>query len=153
MSEPTGTTETHRVEVWFRIEKDEDGYPKSKEWEGLICTCLDSIQVYRIESVPFYVKGVAVGDVISAKEAEEGYYRFDHLVSRGGHATYRLFVETAPEEAECELENLGCAVETAAGGNLIAVDVPPELKIQVRDHLHKGFQEGRWDLQEASADE
>ena len=24
------------VEIWFRIAKDEDGYPRSKDWEQLL---------------------------------------------------------------------------------------------------------------------
>jgi len=81
---------------------------------------------------------VAVADTVSANEANEGYYEFDRLVSRGGHATYRLFVESSPEAVERELESLGCRVEKTAGGKLLAVDVPPIAKIRSAIIYSKG---------------
>jgi len=144
------TAENHVVEVWFHIEKDEDGYPESKDWEALLCSCLVSSDQFQVKSIPFYVKGIAVADTVSATEAEEGYYKFDRIVSRGGHATYRLFVEKSAESVEQELEGLGCDVEKTAKGKLLAVDVPTDRKDQVRDYLFEGRRLGRWEIQEAS---
>jgi hypothetical protein len=152
MTKTKDTKETHHVEVWFHIEKDEDGYPESKEWEGLICACLNSEELFQVDSVPFFVKGVAVGDVVSAAETSENYYQYVRTVSHGGHSTYRLYIEEEPigQTVQRELEGMGCSVEAAAQGSLIAVDVPPEREPQVREYLVKGVQEGRWELQEAS---
>jgi hypothetical protein len=154
MTEPHNAGANHSVEVWFQIEKDEDGYPRSKDWEGLLCTCLDSTDQFRVESIPLYVRGVAVNDVVSASVADSGsYYRFDRLISRGGHSTYRLFADNSPDAVVRELEALGCGVETAAGGRLLAIDVPPNVNAQLRAFLFEGRRAKRWDLQEASVAE
>ena len=150
MSKAKKTAENHMVEIWFAIEKDQDGYPESKDWEALLCSCLGSPDEFEVKSIPFYVKGVALGDIVSAVEAEEGYYKFGRMISRGGHTTYRLFVKKSPEVVEKELERLGCSVELTAGNKLVAVDAPPDRKHQIREYLFKGLRDGRWELQEAS---
>jgi hypothetical protein len=152
MTTSKDTNETHRVEIWFHIEKDKDGYPTSKEWEGLICACLNSTELFRVESVPLFVKGVAVGDIVSATETSENYYQYGRTVSKGGHSTYRLYIEdeAVGQVVQRELVRKGCAVEITAQGSLIAVDVPPDREAQVREHLFTGVREGRWELQEAS---
>jgi len=149
VTESRDVAENHLVEIWFRIQKDEDGFPESKDWEALLCSCVRFPNQFQVKSVPFYVKGIAVADIVSVTETNEGYYEFEGVISRGGHIAYRLFVEKAPWMVEQELENLGCAVETTANNKLLAVDIPSDRVNQVRDHLLKGLQSGRWELQEA----
>jgi hypothetical protein len=151
MTTRKGNSESHHVEVWFHIEKDEDGYPESKEWEALRCACLDSPELFRVESVPFFVKGVAVNDIVFATETAEHYYRYGRTVSKGGHSTYRLYVpdKAAGQFIQHELEEMGCTVEATAGGSLIAVDAPPETNAQIRTYLFNGVRDQRWELQEA----
>ena len=44
------------VEIWFRIEKDKDGYPRSKSWEQLLAwPVLERDDCFSIESIPFFV--------------------------------------------------------------------------------------------------
>src|ERR1044072_1346175 len=87
------------VEIWFRLEKDEDGYPKSKNWEQLLAwPVLESDSCFCIESIPFFVKGISRGDIIKAKvsknsDVQEGeFFEFEGIVERGGHNTYRLLL-------------------------------------------------------------
>src|ERR1700745_4067169 len=95
-----------KVEIWFRIEKDEDGYPRSKDWEQLLAwPVLESDRCFSIESIPFFVKGVARGDIVKVKvsenaEVQEGeFFEYESIVERGGHNTYRLLLrEKRPNE-------------------------------------------------------
>jgi hypothetical protein len=58
----------YSVEIWFRIQKDKDEYPKSKEWEQLLALpTLQSEDCFQIESIPFFLKNVSRGDVVRAK--------------------------------------------------------------------------------------
>lgn len=66
-----GVASDYLVEVWFRIEKDKDGYPKSKDWEQLLAKpVLERDDHFQIESIPFYLKNVSRGDVVKAKIRE-----------------------------------------------------------------------------------
>ena len=53
------------VEVVFQIEKDAEGYPKSRNFEALLCKPLDAeCSLCVVNSVPFYLRNVAYGDTI-----------------------------------------------------------------------------------------
>lgn len=45
---------------------------------------------YRIDNIPFYVQNLALGDVVAARQGEEGELLLEHLVSASGHTTVRL---------------------------------------------------------------
>jgi hypothetical protein len=136
------------VEVWFKIEKDADGYPESKGWEGLWTE--QGNGVYAIKSVPFYLKNVSVGDEVEAAEGE--FLEFQKVVARAGHNTYRLLLSESHRsklrEIAKELEDLGLTVETEIG-MLLAVDVPPSVDQEYVDtFLVKGREQGRWGVQD-----
>lgn len=118
-------SEDELVEVWFPIEKDTDGYPESKSWEGMLSRVVT--RGFLLESVPFYLKNVSKGDVVAAEEGD--FLRFSHVVERGGHNTYRLLMDEAckseVKRARSELESMGLTVEENEAGILLAVDVPP----------------------------
>ena len=89
----------YSVEIWFRLTKDVDGYPKSKIWEQLLAVPLEEAEDYfRIESVPFFIRDISRGDVVRARTvsnpeiAEGEVFEFDRVVDRGGHNTYRLLL-------------------------------------------------------------
>ena len=49
------------VEIWFRIEKDDSGYPKTKEWEQLLARPLsEGVDYFQIASIPFYLKNISL---------------------------------------------------------------------------------------------
>ena len=131
------------VEIWFRIEKDKDGYPESKKWEQLLARpVLERDDYFEIESIPFYLKNVSRGDLVSAKatqndeiQAQEAF-EFDSVVARGGHNTYRLLLKQArpgdPEFTQNELLSKGLAVEVEYA-DFFAVDVPSSVDQQAID--------------------
>jgi hypothetical protein len=124
------------VEIWFRIEKDEDGYPVSKDWELLLAwPVLESDRCFCIESIPFFVKGISRGDIVKAKGSEnsdvqEGeFFEFESIIERRGHNTYRLLIREKrtndPELTKKELLAKGLALEIE-DDDFFAVDVPPQ---------------------------
>jgi hypothetical protein len=144
----TGEAAASWVEVWFKIEKDADGYPESKSWEGLWAEQRNG--VYALKSVPFYLKNVSVGDEVEAAEGE--FLEFQKVVARAGHNTYRLLLSESHRsklrEIVMELEELGLTVETEIG-MLLAIDVPPSLDQEYVDaFLTKGKEHGRWEVQD-----
>ncbi len=153
------TIEDWSVEVWFPIEKDEDGYPQSKNWEQLLAwPVLESDRWFKIESIPFFVKGTSRGDIVKAKVSEnsdvqEGeFFEFESLVERGGHNTYRLLLrEKGPNDPELtkrELLAKGLALEIE-DDDFFAVDVPPGVnQKEIDDFLVGEAEKGRWGLED-----
>lgn len=149
----------YSVEVWFRIEKDKDGYPQSRNWEQLLARpVLQRDDYFQIESVPSYLKNVSRGDIVRARTTrnseiqEEEVFEFDDVIDRGGHNTYRLLLRTKrpddPDFTENELLRKGLAVETQ-DGDFFAIDVPPSLDQQaIDDFLVAESKSGRWELQD-----
>jgi uncharacterized protein DUF4265 len=147
------------VEVWFQIEKDKDGYPRSKSWEQLLAfPVLENNEYFSIESIPFFVKGVSRGDIVRAKvaqnsEVQEGeFFEFERVVERGGHNTYRILLRDKrpndPEFTEKELLEKGLAIEVN-DGDFLAIDVPPSVnQKEIDDYLISESRSGRWGLQD-----
>jgi hypothetical protein len=142
-------SEGELIEVWFPIEKDADGYPESKSWEGMLSRATS--RGFVLESIPFYLKNVSKGDLVAAQEGD--FLRFSHVVERGGHNTYRLLMDEASEpeveRARTELELRGLSVERNEAGILLAVDVPPSVAQQDIDaYLIANKAAGRWQMQD-----
>jgi hypothetical protein len=143
------TTDDDLQEVWFVIEKDEDGYPESRSWEGLWGRPVDG--AFEVLSVPFYLKNVSRGDLVGASRGE--FLRFTDVRNRGGHNTYRLLIENSGVDAAkialVELKSKGLVVELNETGILIAVDVPPAVDQQeIDNYLLSEKEAGRWQVQD-----
>jgi hypothetical protein len=115
------------VEIWFPIAKDgDDGCPQSQEWEQLWSWPTEA--GYRIGNIPFFAKGVARGDVVSAIKTDQGWLCFDRMVSRSGNSTFRIWLALEapgnPEDVLREIRNLGREAEITLA-RLIAADVGP----------------------------
>ena len=159
MSEKWKITFDWSVEIWFPIEKDKDGYPRSKNWEQLLAwPVLERDDYFSIESIPFFVKGISRGDIVRARvtrnsEVQEAeFFEFDKVVDRGGHNTYRLLLREKraddPEFTENELLQKGLAVETD-DDDFFAVDVPQSVDQKaIDDYLISESNSGRWGLQD-----
>jgi hypothetical protein len=135
------------IEVWFKIEKDAEGYPVSQDWEELWASPVEA--GFRLDSTPFFVKDIATGDVVSAVKTEEGYYRFDRIVSRSGNSNFRIWLHDAAvherEEIAAVLRGLGCHVETTLE-RLIAIDVPARCESAAWEYLRAGVSRDDWGL-------
>jgi hypothetical protein len=155
MTQEAKNNRNYLVEVWFPIEKDEDGYPESKNWEQLLARPTEKIEQFMLESIPFYLKNVSRGDVVSAKtvKGESGdFFQFDEVVTPNGHNTYRLLLRKKhpddPSFTVNELVKRGLAVEEQQG-DFLAVDAPPSVNQQLIDQYLVGESEaGRWEMQD-----
>lgn len=146
----------YTVQIWFRIEKDSDGYPRSQSWEQLLAHPVTARDDYfQIVSIPFFLKNVSRGDIVKARTIveteiqDEEIFEFDSIIERGGHNTYRLLVKKEDSGGIVkELREKGLAVEEESGG-LLAVDVPPSLDQHGIDaFLVKESESGRWQMQD-----
>jgi len=143
-----GTNDSRLVEIWFEIEKDADGYPESKSWEGLLAK--PEGQNFRLISVPFYLKNVSRGDLVAASSGQ--CFAFVRVLDRGGHNTYRLLLKHIlpddPAGTINELVAMGLAVEES-NGILLAVDVPPSVnQSEIDSYLMAQEQLNRWEMQD-----
>ncbi|MEQ1949645.1 MAG: DUF4265 domain-containing protein [Bryobacteraceae bacterium] len=142
-------TSQESVEIWFQIQKDDEGYPKSQDWEELWALPIEG-GAFEIQSVPFFLKEIASGDVVSAARTSEGWYRFDRIISRSGNSNFRIWLhertETERERIIHDLEGLGCRVEVTME-RLIAMDVSPDRENRVWAYLDAGQRSGEWGLQ------
>jgi len=140
-------------EIWFRLEKDADGYPP-REWEGLKSEPTGKPDVYRIKCSPFFARDIAYDDEVLTVKAEDGDYLIFKAVSkRSGYSTIRLWIPEN-ESAAVVMDSLierACLVESASnlGRRLITIAVPPStfedvdsfISVQ-RETRHWGVQDG-----------
>lgn len=136
--------------VLFHLDHDDDGYPPS-EAETLWVLVTDD-GYYEIDNIPFFVTGIASGDVISAKR-EDDMLVFDSVIRYSGHSTIRVVVfDVANVEAvRFELFEMGCASEQSHLPSLFSVDVPPSVDLSaVQAYLALGEADGRWSYEEAA---
>lgn len=100
---------------------------------------------YRIENIPFYSDDVSYQDVISASATPQtDVLRFRSVLQKSGHRKVRLILidESAMEEANAAvkaLEHLGLSWES--GGEVVVVDVPPEMHMSSVAAVLKPFWE------------
>ncbi|MFY2559191.1 DUF4265 domain-containing protein [Corallococcus terminator] len=138
-----------RVKVIFELEKDEDDYPPADS-EGLWARPLGG-GLFQLDNVPFFAKGVACEDVVSATDVD-GELLFQKVVRPSGHATLRVIVYEEDDVAAVKalLEKHGCAVERSHVPGLISVDVPPTVSLDtLKPILDEGEAEERWGYEEA----
>ncbi|MBL9024472.1 MAG: DUF4265 domain-containing protein [Myxococcales bacterium] len=83
---------------------------------------------YSIDNIPFYARGLALGDVVGAEMDEDGMLRCTSLLSSSGHSTVRLAIASSEDvqSVRDELRKLGCPSELDFS-RLVAVDIPPDV--------------------------
>src|SRR5687768_9515700 len=115
------TSEKSKVKVLFEI----DGY-ESVEIESLWARA--ERDGYCLENVPFYARGFAYGDIVSAVPDADGLLRCTGLVRRSGHSTVRILCTEVDgiSDLRARLKSMGCDSELDVS-SLIAVDIPPEV--------------------------
>lgn len=107
---------------------------------------------YKIDNIPFYVKGFALGDIVSAKE-ENGELYIDQLIKESGNSTIHLvfFDETIAQRTREELKTMGCISEISDKPFLISINVPAEISYMnmIKPYLDEGCKKELWDYGEA----
>jgi uncharacterized protein DUF4265 len=80
-------------EIYVRLEKDAVGYPP-KDWEQLKAVPASEEGRFRIKSIPFYARGLALEDEVSITTSNEGYFPvFKAVAKRSGYSTMRLMID------------------------------------------------------------
>lgn len=107
---------------------------------------------YEIDNIPFYVKEIALGDVVAATPDADGALWYSELIRPSGHSTIRLLFSNVASVGAVrdELRRMGCSSELSDIPRLVAIDVPPSAPYeQVKAFLDRGEAEGRFEYQEA----
>lgn len=138
-----------RVKVVVKLDKDEDDYPPA-DYEGLWAHPLGE-NLFQIDNIPFFARGIAWGDIVSASRVEQEF-RFLEVVKPSGHSTLRLIIydEKDTPSVQAQFEQHGCSIERSHIPGLIAVDIPPTVSMAtLRPFLDEGEAQGRWGYEEA----
>lgn len=116
------------IKVEFEVDAD-DWHRHSSE--ALWASHTDAPDEFVLENAPFFVRGVSYGDRV-ATQLRGGARRFQHVVARSGHSTYRVIPQRVdgvlvPMDATLELLKAeGCRFESGQIGNMpfVVIDVP-----------------------------
>ena len=138
------------VEVWFQIEKDAEGYPRTRDSEGLLCRPLNpECSECEVGSVPFYLRNIAYGDLITTKTNPAGYREFEKVIKRGGFSIYRLLLHDSSRKAEWVAAFLEFDVLLEHDEDLIAIAVPPDADSEgLVTYILDGKSRGWWGAQD-----
>ncbi|MBP2337379.1 hypothetical protein JOF41_003557 [Saccharothrix coeruleofusca] len=106
----------------------------------------------QVRNTPFYVKGVAFGDIVRVRaDHERRELVFEEFVSEGGHSTVRVVIrdDNVRSIVDDILRSFECSWEVDATGYLWAIDVPPEVDyVPMRAALLRIVNEGRIGMEE-----
>lgn len=135
------------VKIIFEIERDEDGYPPEK-YEGIWAAELGGNR-YKIDNIPFFVRGVSCDDVVKAF-GEHGELRFQEVVCRSENSTVRVIIYdlNEVESVRAQIRALGCDVEGTGIPGLLAINVPRSVFHETMDFIKSGAAQDRWDYEE-----
>ena len=137
------------VRVVFELEPDEHGWPPVST-ERMWAMELGGGQ-YKIDNIPFYVRGVSSGDIVSASSKDDILY-FDKVIQDSEHCTLRIIFKktTAIKKNELKdfLQKQNVAIETI-NDDFWAIDVPPSSNLsQILSHLKGGEENKEWEYEE-----
>ncbi|MGW0185782.1 DUF4265 domain-containing protein [Streptomyces sp. NPDC003362] len=148
----TNISDAH-VKVHFRMEVDEDGWPPASV-ESLWALDLGDGTV-RLDNTPWFVRGVASGDVVRVEVDDEGLRWAGETVQASENCTIRLIVlkdggSAAARQTVLEtFHRLGTTGEGIEQFRMVALDIPPEADIQrIRKLLEHGDEKGWWHWEE-----
>lgn len=133
-----------QVKVLFDIERDDGTHEVESVWASAV------EGGYRLDNIPFYARGFAWGDLVSAAPDPDGLLRFTGLVAPSGHSTIRLwFVDASDvQKVRDELRAVGCDTELDLS-RLVAVDVPPDIPYKrIRAYLDDKERAGVFEYEE-----
>ena len=147
-----------RIKILFELKRDENGYPPA-DVEGLWAAPLGN-DLYRIENIPFFVKGISCDDIVKASTDSAGAIRFGSLVKPSAHSTLRVVVfRSSPDSRPLEdrvvdlrnqLAEIGCSSELSHVSGLIAVDTEEVRVDKVRSLLQAGEDGDLWQFEEGA---
>ncbi len=144
------------VKIWFELDEDWHGSSTETLWAQKV-----GKEQYRLDNSPFYAKGVSFGDIVTATE-RDGRLKFNSVVKRGGHSTYRVIVDhikMPPTEFQKYWDKFSKMACTFEGGpefssedkqlKIYSVDIHPEANLdKVYEYLQSAEDDGIWEFEE-----
>ncbi|MFI7354804.1 DUF4265 domain-containing protein [Streptomyces avidinii] len=148
----TNISDAH-VKVHFRMDVDEDGWPPASV-ESLWAVNLGDGTV-RLDNTPWFVRGVASGDIIKVECDGDGVLWAGETVRPSQNCTIRLIVlkddgSAAARQSVLEVfHRLGTTGEGIEQFRMVALDVPPEADLpRIRTLLEHGEAKEWWHREE-----
>ncbi|GAA4134982.1 hypothetical protein GCM10022416_17220 [Actinomadura keratinilytica] len=141
------------VRVVFALPKeDEDWPPAASERVWAFPIAENRVEV---ANIPFFVRGIALGDVVRTEVDDEGVLWAREAVQGSNNCTIRVAVLrdgalAGDRRAVLDMfAPLGVEGEGIAQSALVALNVPPTVDLPaVRDLLRRGESQGWWDYEE-----
>lgn len=146
------------TKVRFHLEQDDDGWPPVTS-EGLWATGLGH-DLYRLDNIPWLVRGVACDDVFRAEADGDGVMWARDRVQASGNCTIRVVPlgEDARQDWRVVLDVLTALGADGEGAgpayNLVAFNVPPSAQLaKIKSRLRQGEAAGEWGYEEGCVTE
>lgn len=143
-------TVANEVKIQFTVDPREDrGVKTETVWAEPV-----GQGRFRILNNPFFIFGVSAEDIVAAEEAD-GILKFQQVVARGGHSSYRIFLQGdrtihGPDfRAYWEPISAQGATFENANDHFVSIDIPPEKNVAVIYRLlERGEEDGIWAFEE-----
>ncbi|TJZ98269.1 DUF4265 domain-containing protein [Actinacidiphila oryziradicis] len=140
------------VKVHFHLEIEDNWPPASVE---SLWAVDQGDGTMKLDNIPWFVRGVACGDIIATRTDENGTLWADDVVRRSENCTIRLIVlrdggsGTARQSVINAFHELGVDGEGIEKFGMVSLDIPPTADpAKVRRLLNHGVAEGWWDMEE-----
>lgn len=145
------------VKVHFRLEITDDWPPAGVESLRAIDRGDGTVAV---DNTPWFVRGIACGDVIRTRANEDGLLWAGDVVQPSQNCTIRLIVlrdkgsSAARQSVLDAFRKLGVTGEGIEQFGMVALDVPPEAPLnKIRQLLDHGAAQEWWHLEEGCVTE
>jgi hypothetical protein len=119
----------------------ENGWPPVSG-EGIWCERLNGN--YKLVNAPFFIPGLAYGDIFAATpdEVNDNIFEFD-IIEESGHSVIWVKYNNDVDRTGFmdSLKTLGCKVEVLSKFSLMAIDVPLKIDINALDPVLDLYEE------------
>lgn len=136
--------------ISFRLVQDEDDYPPSTV-ELVWAKSLSDQDLYEIDNIPFFTCEATLGDVVAVSKVSEELW-FLKMVSPSLNSLIRIvfFDKSIKDLVNNDLVALGCLTEYFEQFKLLAISVPPTVKLSlIQQYLQDQATKGGLDYEEA----
>lgn len=147
-----GGISTERIQVRFTLERDDEEWPPV-DTEEVWAVALDA-NLARVDSIPWFIRDIAVGDLIDVQQVHEGRAVFRGKLKWSGNCTLRVIplvgdVEAGISDVIQRLSDYGVQIEVLRQFGLVAVNVSPSVDlVRLKRMLEVGEERGWWSWEE-----
>jgi Domain of unknown function (DUF4265) len=159
MAESDAPDAPQSVKLCFELEPEEEDWPPVRT-ENVWARPVGGDE-YELENIPWFVRGVAIGDRVRASRDDDGVLTFRDKIAWSGRYTIRV-IPTAEGSSREQIEEVVAAFQPLGaeceGGlpafKIVALDIPPAARLsEIKTLLEQGEAEGRWEWEEGCVDD